>query len=134
MQQLTQPPNPHQLNSILIHHMFLACLLCARARNGWRQWISRCLVLRKQSWEIWSHAPLSPPLPPISLGLEILIPSQAGISLPSNFWKKSSLPSSLSQQVAYTQQFQPGGESFFSLSLQEIFQLWSRYKNLAFEV
>lgn len=32
-QWLTQPPNPHQLNSIPIQLVFLECLLCATARE-----------------------------------------------------------------------------------------------------
>ena len=48
----------------------------------------------------------------VSPGLKMLTPFPVGISFSSDFWKESNLPSSLSQQVLYTQQFQPGRKCF----------------------
>ena len=83
-----------------------------------------------------THFPLASTSSPwsVGLGLKILTPFQVEISFPSDFWKESSLPSSLSQQVLYTQQFQPGRGWLLFLLLQEIFQFLSCYKNLTFEV
>lgn len=101
-QQLTQPPNPHRLNSIPIQLMFLECLLCATARELLDAADFQVFGFKKNT--SFSHS--------VGLGLKILTPSQVGISFPSDFWKASSLPSSLSQRVAHTQQFQPSREHF----------------------
>lgn len=62
-------------------------------------------------------APISPgPSGCVSLGLKILTPSLLGLSFPSDFWKESSLGSSLSQQVWYNSNRSQAGSACISPS------------------
>lgn len=136
-QQLTQPPNPHQPNSTPIQRTFPECFLCARAKELLGAADFQAFG-RKKTAEIGKDAHTSPSLlyflPSVCLALQILTPSQLGIGFPSGFWKPSSLLSSLSLQgIVHTAIPSRQGVLFF-LPLQEIFQLWSCYKNHVFQV
>lgn len=135
-QRLTQPPNPRHVQFNLC---FLRAYYVLGPENCWVRQISRYLVLRKQSerGKMLARFPFSSTAShhSVGLGLKIVTPSQVGISFPLDFWKESSLASSLSQRVAYAQQFQSGREGF---SLPPFRKSSSSglvcYKNLAFEI
>lgn len=119
---------------------FLSAYYTPRPGNCRMPQVSRHLSVRKQKKKkmekMLTHFSLSFTFSPQSVGLalKILTPSQVGISFPSDFWKASSLLSSLSLQGIIHTAIPARQGALFSPPLQEIFQLWSCYKNPAFEV